>query len=80
MEDPQVLDRIEELVAEEHRLLELEERQPLDADARARRERIAIQLDQCWDLLRRRRGLREFGHNPDTAAVRSEDMVERFEQ
>ena len=41
---------------------------------------VKVALDQCWDLLRRRRALEEFGRNPDSAAVRSEDVVERYEQ
>ena len=31
---------------------------------------IEIALDQCWDLLRQRRARREFGEDPDAAAVR----------
>jgi Protein of unknown function (DUF2630) len=46
-------DRIEELVAEEQRLL----RQPpeeFDPDRHERLQAIAAELDSCWDLLRRR--------------------------
>jgi len=41
---------------------------------------IQVELDQCWDLLRQRRALREFGKDPDRAQVRSRDVVERYEQ
>jgi hypothetical protein len=37
-------------------------------------------LDQCWDLLRQRRALREFGRDPEEAEVRDVDTVERYEQ
>ncbi len=80
MEDQQVLNRIEELVAEEQRLLKRQEQGPLDADAQARNERIRVHLDQCWDLLRQRRALREFEQDPDSATVRSEATVEHYEQ
>ncbi|HXU47731.1 MAG TPA: DUF2630 family protein, partial [Candidatus Binatia bacterium] len=36
--------------------------------------------DQCWDLLRQREALREFGKDPDRAQVRSADVVENYEQ
>ncbi|HXZ25126.1 MAG TPA: DUF2630 family protein, partial [Nitrospiria bacterium] len=38
------------------------------------------ELDQCWDLLRQRRGLRDANANPDAAKVRPADVVERYEQ
>jgi hypothetical protein len=37
-------------------------------------------LDQCWDLLRQRRALREFGKDPDEAKVRPAKIVENYEQ
>jgi hypothetical protein len=37
-------------------------------------------LDQCWDLLRQRRARREFGENPDDAAVRPATEVEGYQQ
>lgn len=80
MEDQQVLNRIEALVAEEQELLKRQEHGPLDADTQARNERIRVHLDQCWDLLRQRRALREFGQDPDSATVRSEATVEQYEQ
>jgi hypothetical protein len=38
----------------------------------------AVELDQCWDLLRQRDALREFGGDPDQASVRSEGTVENY--
>src|SRR5436190_1197878 len=39
-----------------------------------------IRLDQCWDLLRQRRALREAGRDPDVAQVRDPNVVENYEQ
>jgi hypothetical protein len=39
-----------------------------------------VSLDQCWDLLRQRRALRESGLNPDAASARPPEVVERYEQ
>ena len=49
-------------------------------DDRRRLQELKISLDQCWDVLRQRRALREAGLDPDTAAVRPADVVERYEQ
>jgi hypothetical protein len=78
--DEDVFERIEQLVSEEHGLRRREEDEPLDAGPRQRLERLQVTLDQCWDLLHRRRALRDAGKDPDGAAVRSEQVVEHFEQ
>jgi hypothetical protein len=39
-----------------------------------------VALDQCWDLLRQRRARRDAGQDPDTAQVRSERVVEGYQQ
>ena len=80
MEDQKVHAHIEELVAEEHRLLEHGDRRNLSADDRKRLEHVEVQLDQCWDLLRQRRARREAGQDPDTAHVRPAGIVENYEQ
>jgi hypothetical protein len=80
MNDRDVLGRIGELVEEEHRLLERRSSGELAADGHAQLDEIQAKLDQCWDLLRQRRARREFGQDPDGAQVRSETVVERFEQ
>ena len=45
-----------------------------------RLESIRVSLDQCWDLLRQRRALREAGYDPEAARVRDPEVVERYEQ
>ncbi len=75
--DQRVLDHIQRLVTEEHRLYA--QGSLADAD-RERLTSVQVELDQCWDLLRQRRALRETGQNPDQAAVRSPDLVEKYEQ
>jgi hypothetical protein len=37
-----------------------------------------VELDQCWDLLRQRRALRETGGDPEKAAIRPPDIVEKY--
>jgi uncharacterized protein DUF2630 len=49
------LDRIEELVGEEHRLWTSSEQGQLDDDGHRRLGEIRGELDRCWDALRRRR-------------------------
>jgi len=47
----------------------------------AERERLGklnVELDRCWDLLRQRRALREYGRNPDEADVRPASIVENY--
>jgi Protein of unknown function (DUF2630) len=73
--DRTVLDHISELVAEEKKLYA--EGTVADKD-KARLDKINVELDQCWDLLRQRRALREFGRNPDDAEMRSGKTVENY--
>ncbi len=75
--DRSVREHIEHLVKEEHRLHG--EKSLTDPDHQ-RLEAIRTELDQCWDLLRQRRALREFGDDPDQARVRPADVVEKYEQ
>jgi hypothetical protein len=75
--DESVLGRIRKLVDEEHTLYGGEK---LDDHGLARLETIRVELDQCWDLLRQRRALREFGKDPDQAHVRPAKVVENYEQ
>jgi hypothetical protein len=80
MDDSQIHGTIEGLVAEEHELWERESNgEATDADRR-RLQQLKVSLDQCWDLLRQRRALRESGRDPDAADVRSSEVVERYEQ
>ena len=75
--DQSVLNVIQQLAAEEHRLYEHEAL--TDAD-RARLTKINVELDQCWDLLRQRQALRDAGRNPEEAHVRPPEIVENYEQ
>jgi len=75
--DERVLERIKKLVDEEHALYAAQER---DDQAHARLEALRVELDQCWDLLRQRRALREFGGDPDRAKVRPANVVEDYKQ
>jgi hypothetical protein len=50
-----ILDRIDALVDEEHRLWRESEQGRLDEAAQGRLEAIRGELDRCWALLRRRR-------------------------
>jgi hypothetical protein len=74
--DGAVLAHIQRLVAEEEALYG--HGAPSDAD-RDRLKALNVALDQCWDLLRQRRALREFGHDPDEAQVRPPGVVEKYE-
>jgi hypothetical protein len=79
-EDAGIHDSIEQLVAEEHRLWELESRGESTDSDRRRLDSLKVSLDQCWDLLRQRRALREANHDPEAAHVREPEVVERYEQ
>jgi len=75
--DQPVLDHIQNLVTEEHRLYS---HGSLKESDRKRLTKIEIELDQCWDLLRQRRALRDVGQNPNDAQVRLPEVVEKYEQ
>lgn len=75
--DESVLNHINRLVDEEKALYKTADTSP---ESRARRDSLKVQLDQCWDLLRQREALREFGKDPDKAKVRSADIIENYEQ
>jgi hypothetical protein len=76
-QDQSVLNHINRLVKEEERLYGKSE---LTGDDRGRLAELKVELDQCWDLLRQRRALREFGQDPDKARVRPAETVENYEQ
>ena len=80
MTNDRVHESIEKLVAEEHELWDREAAgAATDADRR-RLEEVKVSLDRCWDFLRQRRALREFGRDPDDAGGRPEETVDRYEQ
>ena len=73
--DQTVLAHIEQLVAEEKKLYAKGE---VSDGEKTRLNQINVELDRCWDLLRQRRALREFGRNPDQAEVRPANVVENY--
>ncbi len=73
--DASVLNHIQRLVAEEHRLFEEGELSPEESKRLAD---VQVELDQCWDLLRQRRALRETGGDPSQAHARPPDVVKKY--
>jgi hypothetical protein len=73
--DQSVLNHIQHLVAEEHQLFE---RGSLDPSETHRLAAVQVELDQCWDLLRQRRALREMGKEASDAHVRPPEVVEKY--
>jgi hypothetical protein len=80
MDDSQIHATIEQLVGEEHDLWDREAAGDASDADRRRLQELKVSLDQCWDLRRQRRALREAGRDPDAAGVRPPDVVERYEQ
>jgi Protein of unknown function (DUF2630) len=75
--DESVLNHINRLVEEEKALYSSA---GTDPENQARMDALKVELDQCWDLLRQREALREFGEDPNKAKVRSAKIVENYEQ
>jgi hypothetical protein len=71
-----VLHHIQKLVEEEHHLYNKE---ALTEEDRNKLNRLEVELDQCWDLLRQRRALRDAGQDPEKAHVRPAEVVEKYE-
>ena len=80
MDDQDIVHRITQLADEEHALERSHAGEGLSEPDLGRMREIEVALDQCWDLLRQRRARRNAGQDPDAAAVRSEDVVERYRQ
>ncbi len=80
MADDDIHGVIEELVAEEHRLLEHGEGRGLTDDEHARLREVQVRLDRFWDLLRQRRAERAAGRDPGEASLRDEKTVEGYRQ
>ena len=77
--DSETLGHIRDLVAEEKALREqLQHRDISTSEEHDRLRRMEVELDQCWDLLRQRRALRETGGDPREAQVRPPDEVEGY--
>jgi len=81
MDDNEVQNHIETLVAEEQELYAAAARPGgHSVDERARLDEIKVSLDRYWDLLRQRRAQEEFGLDPDAVSMRPEQTVERYKQ
>ena len=80
MDDQQIHGTIEQLVAEEHELWERESAGTADDADRRKLQQLKVSLDQCWDLLRQRRALREAGLDESVAMERDVEVVESYEQ
>ena len=77
--DNDTLGRIHDLVAQERELRERLVHGEIDpSEEHGRLRSIETELDQCWDLLRQRRALRETGGDPREAAVRPPGEVEGY--
>ncbi|MFJ7492547.1 DUF2630 family protein [Streptomyces sp. NPDC097727] len=74
-----IIDNIGGLVSEERDLRNRStEDMGLTEDEKSRLRMVEVRLEQCWDLLRRRRALSEFGEDPSAATVRPADEVEGY--
>ncbi|GAA0560092.1 DUF2630 family protein [Paractinoplanes ferrugineus] len=81
MDDKTVLGRIHGLVDEEHALRQQLGRGEISSDEEhARLKELEEALDQCWDLLRRRRAAREVGNDPNAEQAHSVNEVEGYIQ
>jgi len=78
--DQPVLAQIQQLVEEEHRLFQQGEQGSGGEMDPKRLAQVQVELDQCWDLLRQRRALREVGQDPNMAQVRPAQVVENYEE
>ena len=77
--DSETLAHIRDLVAQEKTLRAQVQHGDLTAsDEHDRLRRVEIELDQCWDLLRQRRALRETGGDPRAATVRPAGEVQGY--
>ena len=80
MDDKQIVQRINELAAEEQRLEEAHVGEGLSGDELQRKRDLEVTLDELWDLLRQRRAKRSAGQDPDIAAQRPAETVEGYLQ
>jgi len=77
--DEDILAQVNQLVSEEKELRSKLQHHEIDETEEHQRLRaVEVQLDQCWDLLRQRRALRETGGDPGSAQVRPAGEVEGY--
>ncbi|GAA0309992.1 hypothetical protein GCM10009528_29280 [Kineococcus aurantiacus] len=81
MDERDIHQQIDELVATEHRLRQALQAGELTAEEEHAQLRAAEEaLDQAWDLLRQREARRNAGQDPDSASVRPVSEVEHYQQ
>ena len=81
MDEKSLLVRIKDLVEEEHHLRSAVQSGRMDSDEEQTRLRnVEEALDQCWDLLRRRRAAQDNSQNPDAVDSRPISEVESYLQ
>lgn len=80
MAEQDIFENIDGLITEERALRARSTAElGLSAEERVRLREVEVQLDQCWDLLRQRRALSEYGEDPSEASVRPASEVEGYE-
>lgn len=82
MDDNQIIESIDRLVAEERALRERggAAGHGLEGTDRERLTELEERLDQCWDLLRQRRAREDAGQDPAEAKARPVADVESYLQ
>lgn len=81
MQDGSIQQHITELVNEEHALRRAVQDGKITTESEQTRLReLEVELDQCWDLLRRRRAARDNHEDPERLEVRSPAEVEGYRQ
>ncbi|NEA14107.1 DUF2630 family protein [Streptomyces halstedii] len=78
MGEHDIIEHIDGLVTEERDLRARSTLDGLSDEERSRLREVEIRLDQCWDLLRQRRALSEFGDDPSKATLRPAGEVEDY--
>lgn len=81
MDDTRLLHRISQLIGEEHELRSRVRDGTLTSqEEHAHLHELEVSLDQCWDLLRRRRAARDAGQDPAMERSRPPGEVEGYLQ
>jgi hypothetical protein len=76
VDDQELVNRINDLAEQEHKLEEAHVGEGLSPEEESRLRTIEVALDQCWDLLRQRRARRHAGQDPDETAVRPAPVLQ----
>ncbi len=81
MDEKDILGHIDELIKTEHELrTKLAAGELSSGEEHAQLRAAEEALDQCWDLLRQRRALRDAGSDPEAAQARPASEVEGYLQ